>query len=324
MPRLSSRTALILFIVLVVIAFAQAIWWVVFMAILVDEKVDIARDLGASPEMVQMIQEQETRRQIMVGLEGTFFLILLLVGAWLIYRALVKAEELKFHQENFIMAVTHELKTPLASMLVSLDSMASPRIPEDKKQTLVPRMKDDIRRLERIIENVLQAGRLDRDGQPIELQPTDLSRLVERSIDRLSGFSSPVPVTINRDIEPEVMIMADQAALTRAIEAVLENSLKYHDGQQVEVTVKLTTTDSKVMLSITDKGIGLSREDCETVFERFYRVGNELTRRSTGTGLGLYLAREVIRAHKGTIAARSEGEGKGATFEITLPSGVHE
>ncbi len=321
-PRLSSRTAFVLFIILVVVAFAQAVWWIVFMAMLVDEKVDIARDLGAPADIVQMIHEQEVRRQIMVGLEGCFFLILLLVGAWLIYRSLVKAEQLKSHQENFIMAVTHELKTPLASMLVSLDSLASPRIADDRKRELIPRMKEDVRRLERIVNNVLEAGRLGRSQEALHREVTDLSSLVEKLIARVSTVSTRLPLTVDKNIEPAVMVMADPQELSRAVEAVLENSLKYHDEKVIHIAVSLNREGEHAVLSISDRGIGLTRQDCEAVFERFYRVGNELTRRSSGTGLGLYLAREVIRAHKGTITAHSDGVGMGTTFKIVLKAGV--
>ncbi|MCB2231081.1 HAMP domain-containing histidine kinase [bacterium] len=322
MPRLSTRAAFVLFIILVVVAVAQAVWWIVFMAMLVDEKVDIARDLGAPADVVEAIHRQEVQRQIMVGLEGCFFLVLLLVGAWLIYRALVKAEQLKFHQENFIMAVTHELKTPLASMLVSLDSIASPRIPDEKKQALVPRMKDDVRRLERIVNNVLEAGRIGRERAAAEMQPVDLSALVEKVVARMESFSTRLPLTVDKKITPGVQVMANPQSLSQALEAVLENSLKYHDGSSIHISVGLRTDSDRAVIEVSDRGIGLNREDCEAVFDRFYRVGNELTRRTEGTGLGLYLAREIVRGHRGSITAHSDGIGKGTTFVISLKAGA--
>ncbi len=105
---LSPKQALILFVSIATVLVAQAAWWVVFMARLVDEKVQMAIDLGADQAFVDMIHRQEIRRQVMVGSEGVFLLLLVGFGAWLIYRALVRAEELKFHQQNFLMALTHE------------------------------------------------------------------------------------------------------------------------------------------------------------------------------------------------------------------------
>ena len=116
----TPKTGFILFISLSVVLFIQAAWWITFMAILLDEKVDIAVQLGADEAFIDKIHHEEVSRQIMLGMEGVFFLGLVLLGAWLIYRALVKTEQLKFHQQNFLMAVTHELKTPLASIKIYL------------------------------------------------------------------------------------------------------------------------------------------------------------------------------------------------------------
>lgn len=319
--RLSSRAAFIWFVILVVVAIAQATWWIAFMAILVDEKVEIAEKLGASQALVESIRDQEIRRQIMVGLEGTFLLLLILVGAWLIYRSLVASEKLKFHQQNFLLAVTHELKTPLASMKLSLDSLQSDKIPAEKKAAVIPRAKEDIRRLERIIDNVLQAGRFERSHEPLVKAPTDLTRLLNDAVDRLAKIHTERPVTIRRDIASEVRMQADAPALARVFEAILENALKYHDNRDIELHVAMRPNGSKVTVQISDRGTGLSKDDCDAIFDRFYRVGNEMTRRTPGTGLGLYLAREIVKAHKGKITAHSEGLGKGTTFTIELKAG---
>ena len=321
MRRISSRAAFIWFVILVVVAFAQATWWITFMAILVNEKVEIVEQLGAATQLVESIRQQEIHRQIMVGLEGTFFLALILVGAWLIYRSLVASEKLKFHQQNFLLAVTHELKTPLASMKLSLDSLQSPKISPEKKAAIIPRAKDDIRRLEKIIDNVLQAGRFERSNQPLALAPTDLSGLLHQAVDDIAKIRTDQPVTISREIDDDIRVEADAHALSRALEAVLENCLKYHDNRNIEIKVVLQRRDRTAAITITDQGSGLTSEDLEAIFDRFYRVGNEMTRRTPGTGLGLYLAREIIKAHKGRIEAASEGLGKGTTFKITLPAG---
>lgn len=320
--RITSRAALIWFVILVVVAIAQATWWITFMAILVDEKVEIVEQLGGAARLVEAIREQEIHRQIMVGLEGTFFLVLILVGAWLIYRSLLASEKLKFHQQNFLLAVTHELKTPLASMKLSLDSLQSPKISPEKKAAVIPRAQEDIRRLEKIIDNILQAGRFERSNQPLAVASTDLTRLVNQTLDDLAKLRSDQPVKIVRQIEDGVRISADSHALARALEAVLENCLKYHDNRPIEVTVTLARRDRLAEIIITDKGSGLSATELQAVFDRFYRVGNEMTRRTPGTGLGLYLAREIIKAHHGRIEALSDGLGKGTTIKITLPGEV--
>lgn len=316
--QLSPKTALGLFLLMVVIVFAQAFWWVVFMARLVAEKLYMAEQLGATPDFIERIHNQEIARQIMVGMEGVFFLVLVLLGAWLIYRALVKTEELKFHQQNFLSAVTHELKTPLASVKLYLDALESTKIAEDRKQRVIPRMKEDIERLESMVENILEAGRFERSGYHLNKSSFDLSALVQSCVDDMSRHPSTLPLSVTRHIQPNIQWYGDEAALGRAVGAILGNSLKYHNGKDIHVSVKLAADRHSIRLAVSDHGIGFEPGEERVIFDRFYRVGDELTRGQPGTGLGLYLCREIIRAHGGTCEAYSEGVGKGATFTLTL------
>lgn len=315
--QLSSKSALIWFLFMVLVAVALAVWWIIFMAQLVDEKVEIAQQMGASREMLEQIQAQEVRRQVMLGMEGVFLILLILTGGWLIYRALVKTEELKFHQQNFLMAVTHELKTPLASIKLYLDTLQSPKIDASKKETIVPKMQDDVVRLEHLVQNILDAGRFERSGYQLRKSDLDLSALVQDRVDAIRKVHTPIPKNVKAFIQPEIPFYGDGVALGRAIDAILENSLKYHDGN-VDIAVDLVNSGGRIVLSVRDKGIGFDRTDAKAIFERFYRVGDEMTRRQAGTGLGLYLCREIIRAHGGRVDAESDGPGKGATFTIRL------
>lgn len=321
MPKfqITPKRALVLFIAITIVLFGQAVWWVIFMARLVDEKVQMAINLGADPAFVELIHEQEIRRQVMVGSEGLFMLVLVGVGAWLIYRALVRAEELKFHQQNFLMAVTHELKTPLASMKIYLDSLESTKVPLEKKAGIVPRLKEDTNRLEKLVENVLEAGRFERSGYQLNSESFNFTRLVEVSLNNISYYPSQIPVRVTRGtFEDDIVIDGDREALKRAIEAIFENALIYSDKDVIELTIELRRNNEQVYLSVSDNGVGLSRKDLPRVFDRFYRVGEEITRSRPGTGLGLYLCREIIRAHGGEVTARSEGLGKGSEFTIEL------
>lgn len=315
---LTPRAALVLFIVLAVVILAQAVWWIVFMAQMVDEKVEIAVELGAAPDYVEQLHDQEVGRQIMLGMEGIFFLVLILLGAWLIYRALVKAEELKFHQQNFLMAVTHELKTPLASMKIYLDSMKSDKIAAARKVEIVPRMEDDVLRLEKLVENILDAGRFERSGYQLSRQKLDLCTLVDKALDDLARLPSKVPVEVEWSETEPTEINGDPVALRRAINAILENSLRYNEQDLVRLCIILNVERNRCRLNISDNGIGLSKKESCQVFNRFYRAGQELSRSRPGSGLGLFLAREIIRAHDGDINVKSDGPGQGSTFTIIL------
>ncbi len=320
MKRLTPRTALVLFLGLVVVALAQAVWWIVLMARLTDEQVEMARELGATDAFIETVHQEEISRQIMVGTEGLFFLVVIIFGAWLIYRALVRTEELKFHHDNFMMSVTHELRTPLASLRVYLDTLQSPKIPAEKKERVLPRMREDADRLERLVDNILQAGRFERGEASFVMRTVDFSSLVTDSLERLERFASDTERTINHSLESDVMLEADAEALRRAVDVLLENSLKYHDGGRIVVDVTLESKGSDVFLTVSDQGKGLLRKDVDRVFDRFYRVDNELSRNTPGSGLGLYLCREIIRNHGGDVTAESEGIDKGTTFAVRLKS----
>lgn len=315
---MSPRRALVIFIALTVFVFAQAAWWIIFMAILVDEKVEMARALGATPEYVARIHEEEIRRQVMLGFEGTVFLLLVLVGAWLIYRALVRSEQLKFHQRNFMMAVTHELKTPLASLKVGLESLTSPKIDAARRAEVLPRMREDVARLERLVEDVLEAGRFERDNAHLRLEPVDFSRLVAERLEALRSRANRKQVEIVSQLASGVVVQADTRAMARAVDAILENAVKYNDNPVVRIEARLTADNRTARLELSDNGVGFEPKEREAIFGRFYRLGDELTRRHPGTGLGLYLCREIIRAHGGKVTAASRGPGTGATFTIEL------
>jgi len=316
----TPKTGFILFISLSVVLFIQAAWWITFMAILLDEKVDMAAQLGADQAFVENIHQEEVSRQIMLGMEGIFFLVLVLFGAWLIYRALVKTEELKFHQQNFLMAVTHELKTPLASIKIYLDTLQSVKISEEKKATVIPRIKADVGRLEKLVENILDAGRFERSGYHLNKEQFNLTDMVTQGLDKLQTLPIQSRLQINRDLESDISMYGDRKALARAFDAILENSLKYSDKDKIIIDAGLKQKAEKIELMVSDNGIGLSRKETSEIFNRFYRVGHEMTRGKPGSGLGLYLSREIIRAHNGKITAHSNGVGNGTTLIITLKS----
>jgi two-component system sensor histidine kinase CiaH len=319
--NLSPRAALTMFVALVVFVLAMATWWIIFMARLTNEKVEIARKLNASPEFLEELHRQEIVRQIMVGSEGVVFLLLVLFGVWLIYRSLRQAETLRHRQENFVMAVTHELKTPMASIGVYLDTLQSEKIPVEKKTQVIPKMKNDLHRLERLVDDILEAGRFEAGESRLNLQPVDLGALLHTLADGLAERHDSGAVRIVRHVDAGVGLIGDSAVLGRALGAILDNAVKYAGGQPPHITVTLRQSGHHAEIVIADKGVGIQKQELELIFERFYRVGHEMTRASRGTGLGLYLCREMIRAHGGEVMARSEGIGHGTEFIVTLPLG---
>lgn len=322
--NLSPKSALIVFIVLVVYVLAMAVWWIIFMAELTAEKFKMAAQLGATPEYVDALHRQEISRQIMLGMEGVVFLLVILLGVWLFYRSLQQAGRLRARQENFVMAVTHELKTPLASMGVYLDTLQSDKISVERKLTVVPRIKQDLRRLERLVEDILEAGRFESGEFRLNRQLIDLATLLHTVADSTADRKEGAGIKVTRRIEPDVPVMADAPVIGRAISAIIDNATKYSAGSPADITITLRRRKHRAEITIADKGLGIDKQELGPIFDRFYRVGHEMTRSSSGTGLGLYLCREMIRSHGGDVTAHSEGVGHGAEFVITLPLDVEK
>lgn len=312
----SPRATLILFIVLALFMLTMAVWWFIFLSNVVDEKIRLAGELKASPELVESIRQEEWDRHLMLWSEGLAFILILLGGLWLIYRTYVKARQMNELQENFILSVTHELKTPVASLMVFLDGLESNQIPAHRKEEIVPKMRYDLLRLRETVEKVLEAGRLDRTSGLTLTGRLDLCRLIEERLERLESIPTRVPVKVVRDLECPAWLNGDKVAIGRAIDAILENSLKYNKGDQIEIAVSLSLTSRQIEVSISDNGIGIDKSNLHRIFDRFFRVGEEMTRQFDGSGLGLFICRKTVQAHRGTIEAHSDGIGKGATLVL--------
>ena len=319
--QLKPRAAFLVFNFLVIFLMANSIWWFILMERVTDEKIQMSQELGASAEVIEQIYEQESSRRRMIILEGVVFFLFLLAGLWMIYRTLVKQRELRQQQENFMMAITHELKTPLASINLYVDSLLSPEIAEQEKLKILPKIKHDVYRLKRQIENVLEVARHHGLTEKSSYESFNLSQLLDQRLDALKKFYSNVNYRLKADIEEKVRIYGDRRALGKAIDLILENSLVHNEGREIEITVGLSLSNNIIYLNIGDNGCGVDKEEISKIFDQFYRAGPELTRPSYGTGLGLYIAREIINSHGGTISVISEGPSRGIAFTVKLKRG---
>ncbi len=319
--QLKPRATFLVFNFMVIFLIANVIWWFILMERVIDEKIEISQELGASPDVIERIYEQESSRRRMVILEGIVFFLFLLAGLWMIYRTLVKQRELRQQQENFMMAITHELKTPLASINLYVDSLLTPEIAEEEKQNILPKIKHDLYRLKRQVENVLEVARHHGLTERSSYESFDLSRLLDQRFDALKKFYANANYSLKKDIEESVRIFGDRRSIGKAIDLILENSLVHNEGRDIEITVELSLSNNIISLNIGDNGCGVDKTELSSIFDQFYRAGPELTRPSYGTGLGLYIAKEIINSHDGTISVISDGLSKGIMFTVKLKRG---
>ena len=224
-------------------------------------------------------------------------------------------------QDRFIDSVTHELKSPLASIQLCLETMARANLPDDKREQLRRMMLEDVERLSGFIDDVLHASRLaNAPKASVSLSDVSLREVVERVADRARRRHKLEESAIEVDALEEVQVQTDPAMLEVLLRNLVDNAVKYsRDEVRVQVRAALRS-DGKVLIEVEDEGIGMSQPDLKRVFGRFYRVESQEVRERKGTGLGLYVVSQLVRDLGGSIEAQSEGKGKGTTMRLLLPS----
>jgi len=250
---------------------------------------------------------------------GTAFLALLLVGV-IIYAILsIKAIKLSQRQSNFIDSVTHELKSPIASMKLYLQTLCRRQVSPEEQSHFLQFMLEDIERLDHLVNQVLDAGRLEAeriDGQPEELA---LEEVMEQCIEEVANRYRTGPEVVDCQMEP-CRVRARRTDLQMIFRNLLDNAFKYA-GQPPLVQVSIHRhSDRWAVVRVADNGPGIPLKDRRKIFGRFVRLGSELEREKPGTGLGLYIAKTVVRRLKGKIRVRDRRPPPGAMFEVFLPA----
>ena len=252
-----------------------------------------------------------------VMVEGLVMLVLILAGAYAIFVFWNRQSALYTRQRDVIAQITHELKSPLASIQLHLETIRLRNPSAERLDSFVGTMLTDTERLHCLINNLLMAARLEKRRRPAERRMTDLSALVtehvERERDRL-----PPGGSIVLEAESGLRVLIDPEEMGMVLRNLLENAILYSAGNP-DITVRLSREGQRILLSVSDRGRGLTARDARLVFERFYRVRNE-GENVRGTGLGLYIVEQVVQGYGGRVSAESPGPGGGSTFTITLPA----
>jgi signal transduction histidine kinase len=250
---------------------------------------------------------------------GTVLFLLLIGGLGLLVVLLLREVRLNERQSNFVSAVTHELKTPVASLRLYLDTLEMRELPKERRDEFYRTMRQDLDRLQATINNVLNAA-MYTDRPVLDPRPMDLAQLVRRAIG-LTRTRNQLPAEAIRYQGPEsLMLLGDAVGIETAVLNLVDNAVKY-SRERVDVAVDLEKDEAQGLarLRVKDQGIGLSRGHLRFIFNRFYRIGAEVRRSRTGTGLGLFIVKSVVKGHRGTIAAESPGPDRGSTFIVSLP-----
>lgn len=248
----------------------------------------------------------------------TFALIIAGIIVYTVFLVL----EIKRNEEHqtFINAVTHELKTPIASMRLYLQTLQSREVDEARRRQFYDIMLADAERLHMTVEQVLKAGALSQKRKKVAWAPVDMAALARECVQLavVRHHLGPDAVSFEAHHEGPLVVSGEAEDLRAVVTNLLDNAVKY-SGERVQVTVSVAVpSPGTVWVRVQDRGVGIPRKQLKRIFNRFYRVqarGFQVK----GTGLGLYIAKTIARAHGGRVFAQSEGEGRGATFTVELP-----
>lgn len=322
--RRNLRQTTIIYWMLLSYIIAALAWWFISLekqntriAQLQYQSINIEKDslssfqLGDKTLTINKESLKNTRKYIA---EGITFLILILIGAVFVYQSISRQLKLQQQQQNFMMAVTHELKTPISVARLNLETLQKYNLEEEKKQKLIRTTLDETSRLDFLTNNILVTAQLENNNFKSSKEELDLGALLK---DCILQFKNRFPErNFTENIEPDIDLKGDSLLLQMLINNLLENATKY-SPKETTITSSLKKYRSGIELLIKDEGTGIPDVEKEKIFRKFYRIGSETTRKTKGTGLGLYLCRKIAKDHNGDISM-TNNEPKGSIFVITF------
>ncbi|MBV8146178.1 MAG: HAMP domain-containing histidine kinase [Gammaproteobacteria bacterium] len=338
---------------LVVVSAVQVGWWILDQHAYTVEKVSAARTAyaeqvaaaqallasGASPERVQQLlpgivvsgghaalapqltqalTTEEHRRYRQYAWEGSFFLLALAACIAVIARALREEAHVREQQDSFLALVSHQFKTPLASLQLSLETLALRAPSAEAARPLIDRMLADLTRMEQMVTQILESARLERGRVDLKPEPLPLGAAVARVVGQLEERARAEQVTISSDIAAGLTVVSDPLALDVVVRNVLENALtavRSAGGGQIALSGR--ASGREVELLVRDSGVGFAPSESARLFQKFSRLRGSS---SYGTGLGLYIVQRLMDMADGRVSAESAGAGKGASVRLTWPA----
>ncbi len=283
------RRPLLIFYSLIIYTVLQVIWWGRLL-------------LAAKPDSLAMI----------LG-ESAVFIFIFIVGIYYMHKAIKGERKLHRQQKNFLLSVTHELKSPLASIKLYLETILKRDLDPAQQNSFLKNSLKDIERLDDLVENMLIATKIENQSYTFPKEQLNFSQLVNSVAERLQLHTCNSEV-IKVSVQPFIFLNGDKFALTSVVTNLIENAVKYSPPCE-EVKVTLKQKGDQIYFIVADLGIGINDQEKSRIFEKFYRVGSEETRKTKGTGLGLFIVKQVLDKHQALIKVRNNNPS-GTIFEV--------
>ncbi|HTN46754.1 MAG TPA: HAMP domain-containing sensor histidine kinase [Flavipsychrobacter sp.] len=258
-------------------------------------------------------EDKRIRRIKQYSGEGSTFLLIILIGAGVVYSSYRRGNRLSQQQSNFMLSVTHELKSPIAAMKLNLQTLERHKLDEEKRHLLIGKCITESNRLNDLCNNILMASQMEGKQHKAVFERLNFSEMIETIT---LAYSQRYPERIIGNLQAKnAVIQADKLMLQMAVNNLIENAVKYSSG---EITIHSFTRKRQLYFRVCDNGTGIPDAEKPKIFRKFYRIGNENTRVAKGTGLGLYLTEKIVHQHKGRISVK-DNKPSGAIFEIEIP-----
>ncbi len=320
--RAVRRPIILLYILAFYILF-QFCWWA-YLLISLNNEVFQHRIENVSLQVMTPEQRKTTtillekkidhRRWMVLG-EGFVFLTLLSWGTIIMIGSYRKEMALARQQKNFLLSITHEFKSPLASIKLYLQTLLKHDLDKSKSVSFINSAIGDTDRMDSLVENALMANLIDHHGYSFTKEDVNFSALIRLLIQKFQ--QNPNHTKVDSQVEEGIYVYGDKNALSILINNLLENSWKY-SPKESHIEVRIAKNESKVICKIADSGVGIPDKEKLKVFTKFYRLGNEETRKTKGTGLGLFIVKHIVEEHEGKVFI-TDNKPSGSIFHIEFP-----
>ncbi|MDC0104988.1 HAMP domain-containing histidine kinase [Bacteroidia bacterium] len=273
--------------------------------------IDKVVQLSINPTKLQQLEEERFQQKNIWLYQSILLLVLVASGIYGVYYSIDSIYQLNKRQNNFLLSVTHEFKTPIAAIRLMLQTSKNPKVKEEKKAELIENSIQNTFRLEELAENMLVSMQIENDKYQYALSTVYLSEMLNQVIDNQS-----IKGEIAGTIEPGVTLTGDGFIMRMVANNLIENAFKYSDNKPIEVNLYMQGT--KKVLEVKDIGVGIAKEDYKKIYKKFFRVQDEETRTTKGTGLGLFIVKQAVERHSGKVAVMAN-KPRGSVFIVELP-----